>query len=352
MVGTYIDLVSFPISLSWFVNVDLMDNKERVIHSLFFPQVVILRILVTVCQGSPVPQNIQLDSQNMVPGVFISTDALKELQEKAHNQPNNILVDQNGNLKVSNYPLTANSDSAISIQQGQPIVGTSQPLMASSQPVVGSAQIASRPLPVSNTQQILVDPASQLVTNAQPILSQQPSIVIPNNQNQYLLSQPSQLSNPPNQIFVSQPSNQPVLLSSVSQPTNQVLIAQTPLSQQMLVNQLNQPIHLNQPTNQPTYVSQPQNQQILLNPQSSNQQILMRQSNQPTLVYQNRQPALINNPPSDQVTMVARPPNTMQNPGTVYAMVPINNVQSVPNVNGNTYLLPSNSNQVYTIGSG
>lgn len=323
---------------------DSVFNAEDNSNETSLPQVAVFGVLATTTYGSPVPPNVQPISQNMVPGVFISADALKELQEKAQNQPTSNAVDLNGNLKVSNYQLNANGESASSGQQSQPIVGDSQPMIASSQPIVAGTQIASNPQPVSNSQQIL-DSAPQLVTNPQPILSNQQPIAIPNNQNQYLVSQPS---NQPNQMFISRPANQPVLLSQLNQPSSNqpVLIAQSPSGQQMLVNPPNQAIYVSQPSNQPIYVSQPSNQPILLNSQSDNQQILTTQSNQPGLVYQNGQPT------GNQVTLVARPPNTVQNPGTVYAVVPVNNGQNVPNVNGNTYLLPSNSNQVFTIGTG
>lgn len=290
----------------------------------------------------------QSNSQSFVRGVFISSDALKDLQDKAQDQPNTNAVDQNGNLIVSSTKLNSNSDSG-RIDQSHPIVVNTPPLMTGSQTIVRNPQYQTGTQPVTNSQQLIVDSTPQLVTNAQSMLSnQQTSVTIPNNQNQYLVNQPS---NQPNQIFMSQPTNQPVLLGQLKQGSSNlpVLIAQSPSGQQMLVNQPSQPIYLNQPANQPIFVSRPSNQPILLNPQDNNQQILMRPSNEPTLVYQNVQPALINNPANNQVTLVAQQPNTVQNPGTVYAVVPVNNGQSVPNLNGNTYLVPSNTNQVYTI---
>lgn len=307
--------------------------------------------MTTITCGSPVPQSPQANSQGFVPGVFISSDALKDLQERAQNQPNTNTVDHNAKLKVSTYKLNPNADSG-SADQSQPIVVNTPPLVTSPQTVMGNRQMTPSLQQVANTQQLIVDSTPQLVPNTQPILSnQQPSIVIPNNQNQYLVNQPS---NQPNQIFGSQPSNQPVLVSQLRQPSSNlpVLIAQPPSGQQMLFNQANQPIYISQPANQPFYVRQPSSQPILLNPQDNNQQILMRPSNQPTLVYQNGPRPLINNPASDPVTIVAQSPNTVQNPGTVYAVVPVNNGQSVPNVNSNAYLMPSNSNQVYTISTG
>lgn len=306
--------------------------------------------MATVTYGYPVPQSPQTNSQDFVRGVFISSDALKELQEKAQNQPNTNTVDHNGNLKLSTYKLNSNADSGSS-DQSQPIVMNKSPLVTSSQTVMRNPQMSPSPQPVANSQHLIVDSAPQLVPNAQPMLSnQQPSIIIPNNQNQYLVSQPS---NHPNQIFMSQPPNQPVLLNQLRQPTPNLplLIAQSPSGQQMMVNQPNQPIYISQPANQPLYIRQPSSQPILVNPQNDNQQILMT-NNQPTVLYQNGQPALINNPAGDQVTIVAQQPNTVQNPVTVYAVVPVNNGQSVPNVNGNAYLVPSNSNQVYTINTG
>lgn len=294
------------------------------------------------------PQSPQSNSQSFVRGVFISSDALKQLQDKAQDQPNTNAVDQNGNLIVSSTKLNSNSDSGRT-DQSQPIVVNTPPLITSSQTIVRNPQIQTGTQPVTNSQQLIVDSTPQLVSNAQPMLStQQQSVRIPNNQNQYLVNQPS---NQPNQIFVSQPSNQPVLLGQLKQGSSNlpVLIAQSPSGQQMLVNQPSQPIYLSQPANQPIFVSRPSNQPIVLNPQDSNQQILMRPSNEPTLVYQNVQPALINNPANNQVTLVAQQPNTVQNPGTVYAVVPVNNGQSVPNLSGNTYLVPSNTNQVYTL---
>lgn len=305
--------------------------------------------MTSTTYGSPLPENPQSSPQNFVRGVFIPSDALKELQAKPLEQPNTSTVEQNGNLKLSTFKLTANADSGSS-DQSQPTVGNTPTLVTGSQTITGSPHISLSPQPMPNTRQ-LIESIPQLVPNAQPMLSnQQPPILIPNNQNQYLVSQPSIQ---PNQILVSQPSNQPVLLNQPRQPSSNlpVLIAQAPSGQQMLVNQPNQPIYISQPVNQPIYVSQPSNQPILLNQQDNNQQILVRPSNQPILVYQNGQPAIINNPAGDQVTLLAQPPNTVQNSGTVYAVVPINNDQSVPKVNGNTYLVPSNSNQLYTIGT-
>ncbi|XP_026324912.1 uncharacterized protein LOC113233897 [Hyposmocoma kahamanoa] len=313
--------------------------------------VAVVGVWATITSGAPVPQSPQSNSQSFVRGVFISSDALKELQDKAQDQPATNAVDLNGNLKLTTTKLNSNIDPGSSLQS-QPIVGNTPPLVTRSQTIIGNPQISPVTQPVTNSQQLIVDSTAQLVSNTQPILSnQQTSTGIPNNQNQYLVSQHS---NQPNQIFVSQPTNQPILLGQIKQPSSNlpVLITQSPSGQQMLVNQPSQPIYLSQPTNQPIYISQPSNEPILLKSQGTNQQILIRPSNQPTLVYQNGQPTLINNPAGDQVTLVAQSPNTVQNPGTVYAVVPVNNEQSVPNFNGNTYFVPSNSNQVYTISTG
>lgn len=307
-----------------------LNLADKLSDNFSFPQV--FGVCATIAYGVPVPQGPQPNSQTLVRGVFISSDALQELQDKAQNHPNTNGIDSNGSLKLS----TTKSD-------------LSQPIAGSQTSIVGNPQISAVVPPVTNSQQLIVDSPPQLVSNAQTVLSnQQTSFGIPNTQNQYLVSQPS---NQASQIYVSQPSGQSVLVGQLGQPSSNlpVFISQSPSGQQMMVNQPNQPIYIRQPSNQPIYISNPPNQPILVNQQDPNQ-ILITTSNQPTLVYQNGQPAVINNPTGNQVTLVAQSPNTAQNQGTIYAVVPVNNGQSVPNVNSNSYIVPSN--QVYTISTG
>ncbi|KAJ2939721.1 hypothetical protein O0L34_g17914 [Tuta absoluta] len=252
--------------------------------------VLIAALAAVSCQPIEVAQNNQ---QNFVPGVFISADTLKDLQEKAA---------QNQSPPITN-------------QGGQPITNTLSANSQSDEPSKGTAyQANSSP---QNQQPILPAPVQPQVVVAQPA---QPNQVMVSQPNQYIVQQPA--GNQP--VYISQPANQQTYV----QPNQQVVLSNGQIATIV--------------TNGQPFVNSGQ-------PFVSNGQTFVN-NGQPFV--NNGQPMIVStNPATNQITLVSSP-NTVQNPnGVQYAVIPNNNMVANTNVpnNGNTFVMVPSSNQVYAV---
>ncbi|XP_049869410.1 uncharacterized protein LOC126369159 [Pectinophora gossypiella] len=304
----------------------------------------ILLVIVSVAlvvAGQPLSEG----SQNFVPGVFISAEALKDLQQKAQDnqmsqgnpapQPITSTVvdpDSRRNNELNGEQLKIGS----AFQTNQPSRNVPIESQSQSQPILPNQLLNQDLTPNVPNQAILPVQNQPQIVNQPAVPDQQVLLAQPNQQTILVSQQPAFSNQQPG--FINQ---QPGFISQQPGFTNQ---------QPGFTNQ--QPIYVSQQPGNQMYVNQPPTQQVILRPgqvaQVVPQSTLIANPNLVTL-YQNPRPM---NP------IQIQNPNTNQNPGTLYAMVPVNSANNVPipntNLsNGNNYLVPvqqmPTTNQIYAV---
>ncbi|KAJ8729908.1 hypothetical protein PYW07_016946 [Mythimna separata] len=290
--------------------------------------------VVAVAYGLPLEEQ---HGKNLITGVFIPSDAFKNLQDRANaNSPNNNQV-QNPQptyqVVSTNQPQYQQPNTN---QQYQPVNGN-QPQY---QPV-NTNQQQYQPVNTNQPQYQAVNtnPPQYLPVNTnqpqyQPVNTNQPqyqTAVITNQQ-------PAQNNQQPTV------SNQPIVIQSNPPP----VLTNQPISNQPNVVYTQQPLTANRDPNQPIMVmtNQPQNQpgqSIMLVQQpstSSNQPMYVQQPNQqPIQVIFGSNPSYGN---QVQGTLV-QSPNQNQPGSTVYTLIPLNNQNNLNSSPGGSYLIPVQS---------
>ncbi|XP_021184291.3 protein transport protein SEC31 [Helicoverpa armigera] len=276
-------------------------------------QLVVVLGAVAISYGFPTNDQ----GKNLITGVFIPSDAFKNLQDRANaNSPNNGQQVQgtvqnqqpnyqpvtNGVQQPTYQPINTN---AVQQPNYQP-VNTNQPQYQQyqPQPVMTNQPPTLNQQPIQNQQPIVNNPQM----NNQPVLTNQPNMNQPGSNMQ-------PMSNQPNVIYTQQP------LTANRDPNQQIMVMTNQPN-----GQSNQPIVLvQQPSsNQPMYVQQPnQPQQVIIatNPSNGNQI-------QGTLVQS---------------------PNQNQPGSTVYTLIPLNGQTNINSNSGGSYLIPvqsGNSNPI------